>query len=330
MYKLPKAAKNKEKLNLPRGEEYVYIDSLTPQSTPYWSLSTHNIFKEGNALANSIALLTAKEKPKNVTYAVYNDQPPHNLENRRTSNGHTKGLFIFDEESGVWIIHSVPKFPEVLHTGTYVFPPNGRENGQNILCVTFPTSQLETIATHLRLQYPNIYDSYAPASLRKTHPALNLLLARKFIKRAPWVLTASLKDVAHNAYVSFAKHGRYNKDVYSSLVANNLESNLFASTWRNGAGGKAPPACNNTYIVTNVEAVRFKMSQQQLDIKNGEDHSKWAVSEETDKRYVCVGTLNRMHSQYQRGGQTLCFRNALLHKLLLKSVTDFDSCSISR
>lgn len=330
MYKLPRGAQGKDKVSVPSGEEYVYIDSRTPTSTPYWMMSTHNIFNESNALANTIAPLTAAQKPQNLAYAVYNDQPPYHLEEKKSSNGHTKGLFIFDDESGVWIIHSVPKFPEMLHKGMYAFPTSGREYGQTILCVTFPTSQLETIATHLRLQYPNIYDSYAPASLRKGRPALNLLLARKFIREAPWVLTASLKDVSNNPYISFAKHGRYNRDVYSAAVASNLESNLFASTWRNGAGGKVPADCNDTYTVTNVDALRFKMSKQQLDVRNGEDHSKWAISEETARRYVCIGTLNRMHSQYRRGGQTLCFKNALLHKLLLRSVTEFDNCSISK
>ncbi|XP_075557322.1 plancitoxin-1-like isoform X2 [Dermacentor variabilis] len=264
MYKLPRGAQGKDKVSVPRGEEYLYIDSRTPTSTPYWMLSTHNIFNESNALANTIAPLTATEKPESLAYAVYNDQPPYHLEEKKSSNGHTKGLFIFDGESGVWIIHSVPKFPEMLHKGQYSFPPSGREYGQTILCVTFPTSQLETI------------------------------------------------------------------DVYSAAVASNLESNLFVSTWRNGAGGKVPADCNDTYTVTNIDALRFKMSKQQLDVRNGEDHSKWAISEESSRRYVCIGTLNRMHSQYRRGGQTLCFKNALLHKLLLRSVTEFDNCNISR
>uniref|UniRef100_A0A090X952 Putative lpxtg-motif cell wall anchor domain-containing protein n=1 Tax=Ixodes ricinus TaxID=34613 RepID=A0A090X952_IXORI len=42
-------------------------------------------------------------------------------------------------------------------------PRTARENGQSILCVTFPTSQLETIAKPPAAAVPpNIYDSYAP------------------------------------------------------------------------------------------------------------------------------------------------------------------------
>lgn len=329
LYKLPRGAQNKAKVSVPRGDEYVYVDSNTPSSAAFWTLSPKNIFESDGAVANTIAPLTLAKKPTNLTYAVYNDQPPYRPGDNKTSNGHTKGLFIFDEKTGVWLIHSVPKFPENLHRGVYVFPQSGRQFGQIMLCVTFPSSQLETIATHLRLQYPNIYDGYAPASLRKTHPSLNLLLARKFIREAPWVLTATLKDVAQNAYVSFAKHGRYNKDVYSGVVAESLKSNLLASTWRNGAGGKAPADCNDTYTVTNIEKLTFNLGkQQQMTFKNTEDHSKWAISSETAKSFVCAGTLNRMHSQYRRGGETLCFKNALLHKLLLKTVTDSEDCPI--
>lgn len=329
IYKLPRGAQNKDKVRFPKGEEYVYVDSNTPSSAAYWTLSPKNIFQSDGAVANTIAPLTAAKKPTNLTYAVYNDQPPYHPEDKKTSNGHTKGLIMFDEETGVWLIHSVPKFPEMLHKGVYVYPQSGREFGQVMLCVTLPSSQLETIATHLRLQYPNIYDSYAPASVKKSHPSLNLLLARKFVRVAPWVLTATLKDVGHNAYISFAKHGRYNKDVYSGQVANSLHSNLLASTWRNGNGGKAPADCNDTYTVTNIEKLSFKLGkQEQIDVKNSEDHSKWAISSETAKGFVCVGTLNRMNSQYRRGGETLCFKNALLHKLLLRTVTDFEDCPI--
>lgn len=330
IYKLPKTARTKKSNSRysPTGDEYVYVDSNTPTSTSYWTLSQKSIFEDGNPLANTLAPLVSKTKPKDLAFAVYNDQLPTSKDLNRTSNGHTKGLIMFDQQTGIWIVHSVPKFPELLHSGQYVFPENARENGQSILCVTFPTSQLETIANHLRLQYPNIYDSYAPDEMLSTHPALSLLLQNKFIKSAPWVLISPLKDVKKNAFLSFAKHGRLDKDVYANVVASSLETNLFASTWRNGAGGQLPADCDDKFTVTNVDGVRFALGRgnQSLSYSNTEDHSKWAISMESAKGYVCIGSLNRMKSQLRRGGETLCFRNPVIYKLLYRTVASVDNC----
>ncbi|KAL1476376.1 hypothetical protein MTO96_018611, partial [Rhipicephalus appendiculatus] len=254
-------------------------------------------------------------------------------------------VILFDEQQGVWLVHSVPDFPGSLHSGHYEFPDTGREYGQVALCVTFPTSQLDTIATHLRLQHPDIYDSYSPQSLLTAHPQLALLLQKSFIHTQPWLLTAKLITQGNATFVSFAKHGQYEQDVYETAVGVTLGKDVLVSTWRNGRGGKLPPACNGVAgpRVLDVLQMRFDQasSNASLAFDNTEDHSKWAVSlpgktwahdkaEESggnnDVGYVCVGTLNRMQSQLRRGGETLCFRNAMLHGLLLNSVVSHDTC----
>ncbi|XP_064479360.1 uncharacterized protein LOC135392585 [Ornithodoros turicata] len=79
---------------------------------------------------------TRREKEEDLVYVAYNDQPP--LGYSGAWNGHSKGLVIFDEESGVWIQHSIPRFLDVS-AGRYVFPGNALRNGQTVMCITFPT-----------------------------------------------------------------------------------------------------------------------------------------------------------------------------------------------
>lgn len=55
-----------------------------------------------------------------LVYIVYNDQPPPGMSNS-TSNGHTKGVVIFGARTGLWIVHSVPRFPDKLFTGKFVY-----------------------------------------------------------------------------------------------------------------------------------------------------------------------------------------------------------------
>lgn len=54
------------------------------------------------------------------------------------------------------------------------------------------------------------------------------------------------------------------------------------------------------------------------------DHSKWGVA--LSKEVVCFGDINRMTSQYKRGGGTTCFENKAIWQQFLNSVTDHDTC----
>ncbi|KAH7942023.1 hypothetical protein HPB49_019864 [Dermacentor silvarum] len=158
MYKMPKEASraasvafNKASTSPRGGEEYFYVDARTPASTSRWPRSEHSVAEATGALANTLAPLYSTNKSAlNLAYATYNDQPPNGIDGATVdSHGHTKGVILFDEQQGVWLVHSVPEFPSSLHGGRYVFPDTGREYGQTALCVTFPTSQLDTIGMYI-------------------------------------------------------------------------------------------------------------------------------------------------------------------------------------
>jgi deoxyribonuclease-2 len=70
-------------------------------------------------------------------YALYNDEHPYKTDSD-TVHGHTKGVQLFDATSGLWLIHSVPKFPPA---DVYAYPITGTKYGQSMLCVTFDTKR---------------------------------------------------------------------------------------------------------------------------------------------------------------------------------------------
>lgn len=43
--------------------------------------------------------------------AAYNDEPPG--AQMDATNGHTKGVLVADDKTGVWLIHSVPLYPTI-------------------------------------------------------------------------------------------------------------------------------------------------------------------------------------------------------------------------
>lgn len=338
LYKLPYRATD-TKGRVYSGREYLYVDNNT-ESAQYWTLSSKEITDSVNkgALANTIALLTAQDKPKDLTYAVYNDNEEVQA---RNTYGHTKGLFMFDNETGVWLIHSVTKFPKTFNG--YQYPLKEKCNkGQTVLCVTFNSNQLETIADQLLLQHPNIYaknsslDWYGSANLEA-------LLNNEAITSGPWERQADLYDVAGNKYQSFATRtipeseerqqlqrittvdaSVHKRDVYSAIVAPKLKSDLLVSTWLNGRGAKLGDF-HGKYNVKDVQMLNFKLSDDNsIEVENTVDHSKWAISEGNETPHVCVGSLNRMRYKITRGGETLCFENTVLHTLLNASIHRFD------
>lgn len=331
IYKIPEtekgdSASGKEGTS---GTEFVYLDSRSPPSK-HWKLSSQSISDPDNPVAYSIAPLYALQKPDKFGYALYNDEIPPSSNLSYTTSGHTKGLILFDGTTGIWLLHSVPKFPAAVAYGQYSYPESGHEFGQTFLCVTYPTSQLDTIVAHLRLQYPSIYDGDASDSMRKDHPGLYLLLHHHYIRQAPWILTAALEDVDTVPFISFAKHGHFNKDVYSEVLAKKLASDLYVSTWQNGPGGFLPSECDEDYKVMNVQGMRLAYDPDSgISFSTRHDHSKWAISTRAASSLVCVGSLNRMHSQFKRGGETVCFKNGQLHRLLLASITGYEKCSNS-
>ncbi|XP_077551450.1 plancitoxin-1-like isoform X2 [Haemaphysalis longicornis] len=196
------------------------------------------------------------------------------------------------------------------------------------ITTTAVDSNGHTKATHLRVQHPHIYDGYGPPSLLAEHPQLALLLQKSFIHSPPWLLVDRIIATGNASFLSFAKNGHFDQDVYEAAVGATLRTDLLASSWRNGGGGRLPPACGGPNHVLDVLQMRISDANASHTFDNSEDHSKWAVSfnRPGEADYVCIGSLNRMHSQLERGGETLCFRNAMLHTLLFTSVVSHDTC----
>ena len=107
----------------------------------------------------------------------------------------------------------------------------------------------------------------------------------------------------------FKNGGQKNCSIFEDGMAPYLKENLSAESW----GRPLEKSwCNTPYSVTNV----LKVSVGTLQWAEADDHSKWVVS----NSYGCFGDMNRMDSQWKRGGSFFCLQNEKLSKALRKSV----------
>ena len=111
---------------------------------------------------------------------------------------------------------------------------------------------------------------------------------------------------------------------------------LLVETWPNGPG-KLNSSCLNTYHVLNIDSINFKSTSKPITFATRKDHSKWAISSSVKKnnpwelkdkmKYVCIGDINRMATQYKRGGGTVCFSDKNVWKAFYDLVSSFEACT---
>lgn len=308
----------------PKGGEFVYVDSNTPKTAQTWTLSNQNVFDEDNPAAHTLRPL--RRPAEDILYVAYNDQPPPGYNGTRS--GHCKGVVLFDSSTGVWLLHSVPRFLEGIGTGRYSFPESGRENAQLLMCITFPSSELDAIGKHLRMEYANVYAKGSPQSLLDRHPQMGLLFKDSFIRgRGQDLLVRNITGASNLRLLSVAKRATFEQDIYAAVLTGLVRDDLVVQSWRNGAGDKLPANCSRSYTVTHADLVKLSLPERRsITFKTEEDHSKWAVA--VDRPVFCIASMNRMESQLRRGGEAVCIEDSLLGKLLRRSAIVNTGCSL--
>eukprot|EP00794_Sanderia_malayensis_P011019 gene11019-12183_t len=314
-YKIPKKIDNP----IQDGYGYAYMDAQT-QGFRVSKFSANDKSSSMGATLQQVYENAEKQKDS-LAYVFYNDANPDGKE--FFTYAHSKGDIAFDNDSGFWLVHSVPKYPGYVAEG-YEYPHSGTYYGQMFFCVTFNASQFDAIGLQMRYNGPHIHDSNFPASMTEKFPNVYALLQEDFISDPPYNHSQRLVSSAGKKLTHFAKTKDFNADLYYMFVAPSLKTNLLAETWQHGSG-KIGPSCQG-YTVETIIKLSVKTSSSTFNFANYKDHSKFVVSKSSDLPYVCIGDINRMTTQYERGGGTLCTEDAYIWKIFHDLVVDTISC----
>ncbi|PAV81191.1 hypothetical protein WR25_14549 [Diploscapter pachys] len=299
IYKMP-IVKDGSVPGVEQGLGFYYMDA---RSAGKWTASKKLLNETGHAISNTLKWFYDRQTDPWVFHVMYNDAP-YTGENgseasESTKFGHTKGVVVFDQVSGFWYVHSVPQFPP---PDKYAYPASGQDYGQSMLCMTFMYSELAKIGTQLYYNRPNIYSSFLPTEMAAANPDLVKAINAEYSTSPSSVVDLTTRDKV--IFKSFAKSKYFNQDLYDGLVAPTLQTGLTVESWRRG--GLITLQCSLTYVTNDALSMKVGNTTEFAYTK---DHSKMARSTSDTKPYLCIGDINRMTSQYLRGGGTLCINS---------------------
>ena len=289
-----------------------------PEGTKYIVHSNNGFVLSGHSMNDTsmgvLAKTAAQAWTSNNGFMMFNDEPPGSTD-YNFSYGHTKGVWIWnDDGSALVLTHSVPLFP-VGPGDAHTYKglgSNAYKYAQHVVCLTVSVDDLEGIAPHAMLTAPQIYDSRLTSS---TPAALRSLVSGAVSHDA--TCTSYNLSVGGLSVTYFAKSAEWNNGLYSACIGPQLGTNLLVESWVHGSA--QGPYCGSPYTVLDISALNFNDA---FGFKEGVDHSKWAVGDTV----ACASDINRMTTQFKRGGGAFCLADARLVGDLKAAVVGTDSC----
>lgn len=344
MIKFPHISSS-DNVNVAAGYGYAYIDS---KGTKLVVPST-NLNSSASPLQATLKAMYASHNAADTAWALFNDEWPSG---KTTSTyAHMKGVMFFDENSGFYLLHSVPRFPNNLTQGYSGYPLNEITYGQSFLCASHATDEFDTLGLVLQRAGPWFYDVNLPTSMRARLPNFYKAISGGF-NSTPGVTVLTVSTIGGFEFLALYKNKQWNSELYEYLVAPTLQAGLSCETWMNGAT-PLPSFCKPQYAwnVLDIRTLAFSSSNVSVAWKETQDHSKWAVAIGKEiacmfVRCACVcvrvcskdltiacllgglhsGGINRMQTQYGRGGGTFCLASPSLYAALNSLIVTADTC----
>lgn len=237
-------------------------------------------------------------------WIMYNDEVIGSTEEASPSCGHCKGVLLWPlskEGDAFWLVHSVPRWPAPPPPGCQASVPAPRgslENvpdpeciyGQSFAWMPFDVGKLDQVLSHLHVMQAHVYAASSTAAEQAVASVTHVLSPHQWHE-----MLDLLPGVAH-----CAKHAEWGRDLYEDGLVPGLFAgrSCAAETWMR-------PHMGSTPHVRNVSTVTWRMPSVEVaeSYAINSDHSKWAVTDaDGSGGMTFVGDINRMPSQFHRGG----------------------------
>jgi len=224
-------------------------------------------------------------------YINYNDE---HLDKTHSGGGHCKGCIAWNDTEICWLIHSIPKMmissSHDHHLATSFVPTAEQVYGQSLVFLSnIPISELGALLEHVSVMKPFIDISSSTSTIglpivNNTIPLVHFLS-----------LSGSVEHVT--------KSPNYHVDLFDEILCRAYKGSWMCETWRRGHH------CNTCPHVSDNHSITF----ENITYTSSQDHSKYAVN---DLGSTFIGDLNRMTTQFCRGGGGVIIHDIQLNKAI--------------
>jgi hypothetical protein len=219
-------------------------------------------------------------------WLVYNDEI-----DTVHKKGHCKGILAWNDTHLSWLVHSVPHFPKEF-SGNII---SEIEKSEHMYGQSFFYIERECDSSFLEKVIHQVYNMEAHIYLKKCELS--------HYKKEDLLELSFSDDIIH-----VSKSPRYEIDIYSEYLAKKEVSLWYVETWKRGLHIKTE--CSN---VVEIKKICWK----NISYKQSQDHSKWAAC----KSHYYIGDLNRMTSQFHRGGGGFLVKDSIISNLLINLIS---------
>eukprot|EP00397_Hematodinium_sp_SG-2012_P022652 GEMP01023485.1.p1 GENE.GEMP01023485.1~~GEMP01023485.1.p1 ORF type:complete len:375 (+),score=78.38 GEMP01023485.1:335-1459(+) len=270
---------------------------------------------------------------------------------RRCSHAHSKGVLFFNAHGGTLLTHSVPGFPNkgMRYNG---FPRRGTKFTQHLMRANLNSTGVHLFMTLALLHlWPSIQDKGmnddANKTLARLYPMLTKLIAGGRRQRFPWlkygdimqthlelgavetvesVNRASLSKSGRTMMTVVAKPCGNATSIFEYVASDVVNATILATTWIRGHKVHSSASVYNVLRVRGNNIIRSASTKPALRTwKYTLDHSKYFVALDASNGHAGVGDLNRMESQWTRGGSYFILDNRDLARSFRARIDQYEN-----
>jgi hypothetical protein len=332
-------------IKFPNGLNYIEYDQQTKKF-----IKKENINLWLNSILNEMSSL--------FNHIFYNDDPPNQTHPPSSKYGHCKGIVKWNNEFILWVRHSVPEFPN--YATNFNISEKQLIYGQSFHCVklSYTDERLHQILEDLKCMNAYVYCESLTYKIKPTKQIFKFyiwLINRKYETKtyslnpiSPFEKIRTTVLCKNPQILSIVKPPQRNTDIYKEVLEMHGFSNCKVETWRRGIKYTEPeptpeqplrwwrrfgcccwthPTYSSSSSVKIVDITLLSFDQEKYRTvkkeinhvcwKNTQDHSKWAIY---DNEYFAFGDLNRMTTQYKRGGGMFLCKEPDICKALLQLI----------
>ena len=207
---------------MPGSLQYAYRDSSSRDTTVLSVTAGRSLNCSECALGKTLQQL--HEQKQGLAHMLWNTEFPDaypastdcSADCAYNTGGHSKGVVASSASKGFWLIHSVPKFPDIS-TGAFSWEA-GVVYGQNLMCLTVSASDIETIAKNLQYTHVHTYAWGVPSTLNPLFPNLRDTAGGRRMSGTG----AARFSVGRWQFRSYFKSPSWNSDLYETIVQPDL------------------------------------------------------------------------------------------------------------